>query len=234
MTIRRIAVCSSTISPRRRPFRASPAARAGLEALREAARARAPFDVVLLDYQMPEMDGMGFLRKLRADPAIAATNCVVLSSLGDRIEESRELGVSAWLAKPVRKGQLQAILASATGAASAGAVEARASVRPESTSYAAARVLVAEDNEVNQKVALRVLESFGIEAQLAQDGCTGRSQGARGSVRSRLHGLPDARDGWLRATRAIRAFSRIPIVAMTRTRSRETANSVSPRAWTTT
>ena len=59
-------------------------ARLGLEAAGSAAKSSAPFDIVLLDYQMPEMDGLGFISSLRAEPTIANIPCVVLSSLGDR------------------------------------------------------------------------------------------------------------------------------------------------------
>jgi CheY-like chemotaxis protein/HPt (histidine-containing phosphotransfer) domain-containing protein len=85
--------------------------RIGLAAARAAAEAGAPFDVVLLDYQMPEMNGMEFLHELRLDPAIATTHCIVLSTLGDRAAEASELGVAAWLTKPVSKAQLQSALA---------------------------------------------------------------------------------------------------------------------------
>jgi DNA-binding response OmpR family regulator len=85
--------------------------RLGLAAARAAAEAGEPFDVVLLGYQMPEMNGVEFLRELRLDPAIDTTHCIVLSTLGERAAEASELGVAAWLTKPVSKAQLQSALA---------------------------------------------------------------------------------------------------------------------------
>jgi diguanylate cyclase (GGDEF)-like protein len=143
-------------------------AQMGLELARAAAADGAPFDVVLLDYQMPEMDGIGFLRELRRDPAISDMKCIVLSSLGERVEAADGLGVSGWLTKPVRKAQLHSVLAHATGRQDGARSEPR--TEPLSVSYAGARVLVVEDNAVNRQVASRMLKTFGIEAQIAENG----------------------------------------------------------------
>jgi CheY-like chemotaxis protein/HPt (histidine-containing phosphotransfer) domain-containing protein len=143
-------------------------ARAGLEAARTAVIAGAPFDVVLLDYQMPEMDGVGFLRELRADAVIADTNCIVLSSLGDRVAEADALRVSAWLTKPVRKAQLHSMLAQVAGRA--GGEHAVVKQPTVGTTFAGARVLLVEDNRVNKEVAYRMLKNLGIEAVAVVDG----------------------------------------------------------------
>jgi signal transduction histidine kinase/CheY-like chemotaxis protein len=189
-------------------------AAAGLRAVRNAATAGRAFDVVLLDCEMPETDGVGFLREMRADPAIWGTPCVLLSSLGDRVEEASSLAVAAWLAKPIRRSELQRLLASIAGQppVAASLVAPNAAL---SKTYPRARVLVVEDNEVNQKVVLRVLKAFSIDAQLAADG----SQ-AVALVRECEFDLVfmdcqmPVMDGY-EATRAIREFSRVPIVAMT-------------------
>jgi signal transduction histidine kinase/DNA-binding response OmpR family regulator len=181
----------------------------GLEAARAASREGKPFDVVLLDYQMPVMDGLGFLRELRADATVAATRCVILSSMGDRQPEAETLGVTAWLPKPIRRSQLRAVLTQDTCV-----TPERREAEPAATPRSA-RVLVVEDNVVNQMVARRMLQNLGIVAQVAEDGAE--------AVR-RLQSEPfdlvfmdcqmPVMDGY-QATAAIRAFSRVPIVAMT-------------------
>jgi len=203
-------------------FVSTPSARDGLDAAREAVSTGTPFDVVLLDYQMPEMDGVGFLRALRGDPTIANTACVILSSLGDRVPEAEALGVSAWLTKPVRRAQLQSLLATIAGRNAASLLSKSEPV--VEGHYVGARVLLVEDNRVNQEVALRTLKTFGIDAQAVADGA---QAAARAREQSFDLVLMDCQmpvmDGY-EATRVIRAWEaepqnsarpRLPIVAMT-------------------
>jgi two-component system, sensor histidine kinase and response regulator len=142
---------------------------AGLEAARSAAKSGAPFDVILVDYQMPEMDGLGFIANLRADPLIANSACVMLSSLGDRGGLPNTEGVAAWLGKPLRQAALLRILASIVDHTS-GTPQLVGKRTGEQLTFPGARVLLAEDHEVNQMVALRVLSAFGIAAELAVNG----------------------------------------------------------------
>jgi CheY-like chemotaxis protein/HPt (histidine-containing phosphotransfer) domain-containing protein len=198
-------------------------ARAGLDPARAAVSAGAPFDVVLLDYQMPEMDGSGFLRELRADPMLAHLNCIVLSSLGDRDAEADELGVSAWLTKPVRRAQLRSTLAVASGRAEDDRKVAKhASVQ---TMHTGARVLLVEDNAVNKDVARRMLRLLGIDTVAVMDGSEAvqRVHAERFDLVLMDCQMP-VMDGY-EATAAIRAWEsqqsaeggrpRLPIVAMT-------------------
>jgi two-component system, sensor histidine kinase and response regulator len=201
----------------------APSAREGLELARAAAAAGKPFDVVLLDYQMPDVNGVGFLKGLRGDPALAQTHCLVLSSLGDRIPEADSLGVTAWLAKPVRKAQLYDVLATLAGRSPGGQAAPSPEPAPEPR-FEHARVLLVEDNRVNQLVAARMLKGFGIDAAVALDGAQ-----ALAAVQQQPFDLVlmdcqmPVMDGY-DATRAIRAWedanavrrgSRISIVAMT-------------------
>jgi len=212
------------LSPEEGQFESASSARIGLDAARAAAEAGAPFDVVLLDYQMPELDGMGFLRELRGDPRIGNTKCIVLSSLGDRVAEANDLDVAAWLIKPVRKSQLQTLLARVTGRDQGSQTEIRRDALPGL--YTGARVLLVEDNRVNQEVASRLLKTFGVEVRIVDNGAK-----AVAAIQAQPLDLVlmdcqmPVMDGY-DATRAVRAWelehangvrgrARVPIMAMT-------------------
>jgi two-component system, sensor histidine kinase and response regulator len=204
-------------------FDVAESAVSGLESARAAAQAGRPFDVILLDFQMPHMDGVAFLETLRADPTIARTHCVALSSLGEKAPGAEALGVAAWLSKPVRRTQLLDVLSMLGGQSSTKTVVA--SETPREPSFRHARVLLVEDNRVNQLVAARMLKAFGIEAAAVADGAQ-----AVKAVQAQTYDLvlmdcqmPEL-DGY-DATRAIREWespriaagiaTRLPIVAMT-------------------
>jgi two-component system sensor histidine kinase/response regulator len=210
------------LEPPRARAQSVASAQAGLEAARAAAADGTPFDLVLLDYQMPDVDGMGFLRALRADAAIANTPCVVLSSLGDRAEEADALGVFAWLTKPVRKTHLESVMAQAQGTTVLTAPVVKP--MPLEAWSAGARVLLVEDNRVNQQVALRMLKTLGIVARIAENGET-----AVAAIQAEPFDLVlmdcqmPVMDGY-EATRTLRAWeasradgagARLPIAAMT-------------------
>jgi two-component system, sensor histidine kinase and response regulator len=192
----------------------------GLEAARSAARSGEPFDIVLLDYQMAEVDGLGFIAGLRADPAIADIPCVMLSSLGDRGGVPNNSGVAAWLAKPVRQAALRRVLATIVG--QTGARERLAEKRALGQfNFMGARVLLAEDNVVNQMVASRVLQGFGVSTELAANGEEALSLARTEHFDAVLMDCQmPVMDGY-EATRAIRDWERattgkrVPIIAMT-------------------
>ena len=197
---------------------------AGLDSARAAANAGHPFDVILLDLQMPEMDGVAALRALRADPRLSRTHCIAFSSLGDKVPAAEELGLTAWLTKPVRRAQLLDVLATVSG----NSATTQAAAAPEASadpSLAHARVLLVEDNRVNQLVAARMLKAFGIEAAVVSDGAQAVAAVQANTFDVVLMDcqMPEL-DGY-DATRAIREWqaphisagtaTRLPIVAMT-------------------
>ena len=145
---------------------------AALAALEEAAAAGDPFHVAILDMQMPEMDGLALARAIRSKPSIAKTQLIMLTSLGYLPEERRwqEAGIAAYLIKPVKESRLFDTLVSVLrGSAHIRRVPAGAGA-VATPGRSSVRVLVAEDNIVNQKVALRQLQKLGYPADAVANG----------------------------------------------------------------
>lgn len=140
----------------------------GLIKLRAAAQSGDPFALALVDYQMPQVNGLAFIHECRRDTATANTRCVLMCSLGERTAEFDELDTAARLAKPLRKAQLQALMTRAATGAETFTTETQKGA--PSLLYRDARVLLAEDNPVNREVALRMLKTFGIAARVAENG----------------------------------------------------------------
>jgi PAS domain S-box-containing protein len=151
-----------------------------LELLRSAAANGKPYDLAILDFMMPGMDGFELARTIKCDPAIAAVPMVLLTSYGQRGDgaAAREAGIAAYLTKPVRQSQLFDCLAnvmSQTSNSAALAVpssklltkHALAEAKPMMTNKL---ILLAEDNIVNQKVAVRQLEKLGYRANAVANG----------------------------------------------------------------
>jgi signal transduction histidine kinase/DNA-binding response OmpR family regulator len=151
---------------------AAPGAAEGLAALRAAA-ATAPFDVAILDMLMPEMGGIELAEVIGRDPSLAGTPLLMLTSAGipRDAEQARRLGLAGYLTKPVRESQLHACLASVTGRTTGvvPSLPTRHSLRDRGA-RAGAHVLVAEDNAVNQKVAVKMLQKLGYRADVATNG----------------------------------------------------------------
>ncbi|MBI5855621.1 MAG: response regulator [Nitrospirae bacterium] len=147
--------------------------------LRAAVTAGQSFDLAILDVKMPEMDGLELAAEIREDPALAGTRLVVVTAMGQRgdADVSEAVGVRAYLTKPIRKYQLYDGLTVVMGAKSkdkgrsgpAPSLVTRHSLR-ETESRARGRVLVVEDNVVNQKVAVRMVQKLGFGVDLAANG----------------------------------------------------------------
>ena len=153
-----------------------------LQALRDAKAGGDPYDFALLDYQMPGMDGAELARCIKADAEIRDTVIVLLTSVSQGIEvRQKESGtIDASLVKPVRQSQLLNTLSTAWSRKHQPSApdHIRADRPVEEMRRALAvrfgglpvRVLVADDNIVNQKVAARMLEKLGVRPDLAADG----------------------------------------------------------------
>src|SRR4030095_7020152 len=121
--------------------------------------------LALLDFQMPGMNGLELARAIKADPLLRSLRLVLLSSIGQRGDgaEARYVGIAAYLTKPIRQSQLYDCLTTVMGMPAdppALPLVTRHSL-VETQTPLRARVLVAEDNMVNQKVAVRMLEKLG-------------------------------------------------------------------------
>jgi signal transduction histidine kinase/CheY-like chemotaxis protein len=155
-----------------------------LDAIREAQAARDPYDFVIADYQMPGLDGADLAMAIDSDSALDKPIVVILTSVGQLTEAKgrRSSVVHACLPKPVRPSQLLNALATAWSTKKAaaltgqdrspsgdsnGAVVSSVAGRFEGS---ALRVLVVEDNVVNQRVAFRMLERLGLRADVAANG----------------------------------------------------------------
>jgi PAS domain S-box-containing protein len=147
---------------------AADGAERGLNRLISAALAGTPFDVVLLDLNMPDVDGYELARRVRHDPRLTGLRLVMLTSSGQRGEAERaaEVGVAGCLTKPVRSAQLHGLLVTVLGRSPAPANDMTAAPPVA----AGARLLLAEDNPVNQKVAQLTLERLGYAVDVVSDG----------------------------------------------------------------
>ena len=155
-----------------------------LQAMREAFADGDPYQMVIADYQMPGMDGAMLAAAIKADPALRDTVVIMLTSVGGRSEVQCMEGASieAYLVKPVRHSQLLNTLITAwskklettledrTLIQNQGSISALKSALAERIGSPAMRVLVAEDNVVNQRVAIRMLERLGLRADVAANG----------------------------------------------------------------
>ncbi len=142
-----------------------------LDTLRQAVAGGDPFPLVLSDVQMPEMDGKELTRKIRGEFAEGPPQIILLSSTAQGGAYARSIGAAGWLTKPARRSELREAILRALGMSAA----ARDG-EPAPAGLAAAgnssrlRILVAEDNPVNQRLALRLLEKRGHEVLLANNG----------------------------------------------------------------
>ncbi len=131
-----------------------------------------PFDVAILDMQMPEMDGLTLAAEIRKHWDAEALPLVMLTSVGGRRRDAREFGFAAYLTKPIKPSQLYDVLVGIFAGRPTQVSEAAVGLQidPQMAQRHPLRILLAEDNAVNQKVALRLLEKMGYRADVAGNG----------------------------------------------------------------
>jgi signal transduction histidine kinase/DNA-binding response OmpR family regulator len=130
------------------------------------------FDLAILDMHMPEMDGIDLARRIRASHAVLPL--VLFSSLGRHDTPATESLFDAYLAKPIRQSHLFDTLVSLLGhdtpVRPSAADAAKPQIDPTMAAHHPLRILLAEDNAVNQKLAMRLLQQMGYRADLASNG----------------------------------------------------------------
>ncbi len=143
-----------------------------LAVLRSAAAQGTPFDLAILDYQMPHMNGVTLARTIKADEAIAALPLIMMTSLGLRDDdEVCAAGLMIRLTKPVKQAHLHEIVARVLATATpAGGVAPEVAAPAIAVEQRRARVLVAEDNRINQRVVLLQLRQLGYTADAVANG----------------------------------------------------------------
>ena len=144
---------------------------AALIALREAQRNGVPLGLILLDGQMPEIDGFTRAEQIRENISLAGITIMMMTSAG-HIQETarcRELGIAACLVKPIRQAELLDCMCRVLSKALKQPAKAAAPVVTPALSERR-RILVADDNPVNRTFAQRILEKQGFDVKLASDG----------------------------------------------------------------
>jgi CheY-like chemotaxis protein len=196
-----------------------------LEELSAAQKAHDVFALILTDMHMPRMDGFGLAGHLKDSVTLSTPAIIMLTSGGQRGDAARceELGIAAYLTKPVCQAELcEAVIRvlHRKQQGLAAPLVSRYSLREKGDFLRSLRILLAEDNRVNQKIAIRLLEKRGHHPVLAENGKEALEALARASfdlVLMDVH-MPDM-DG-IEATLAIREKEKStglhqPIIAMT-------------------
>jgi CheY-like chemotaxis protein len=150
----------------------------GLEILRKAAEDGDPYHLALIDFKMSRMDGLALARAIRSDPALAQTKLILVTAFDtrERGKEALRAGFGAYLTKPVKQSQLFDCIASVLYDSVHHAQPAMTEKPPDELPSvrralgAAGKVLVAEDNATNQRLALAQLKRLGIVADIANNG----------------------------------------------------------------
>jgi two-component system, sensor histidine kinase and response regulator len=194
--------------------------RAALTALRDAASAGRPFDAAVVDQQMPEMNGVHLARLIRGDETISGVPIVAMKRFGESASEAlRSDGIRTFIAKPVKPAQLHEGLLRLLSPAATTAAASFASARSQAAPKRRARILIVEDNVINQKVAMLQLRQLGYSADAVSNGMEALEAVRRIAydiVLMDCH-MPEL-DGY-DATRAIRRMDHktrgVPIIAMT-------------------
>jgi two-component system sensor histidine kinase/response regulator len=158
------------------PFNEASSGEEALRKMRQEIDDHRPFDIAILDMQMPGMDGETLGRKIKQDSDLKNTILVLMTSIGKRGDAKRleKIGFVGYLTKPVKQSQLYDCLVTVSGLRNQTALEQPMPIFTRHTisekQQRTARILLAEDNITNQKVALNTLKKFGYSADVVKNG----------------------------------------------------------------
>ncbi|MCS7010953.1 MAG: response regulator [Anaerolineales bacterium] len=194
-----------------------------LEMLHAAHRQGDPYRLVIMDMQMPGMDGEQTARAIKSDPVLQDTSILILTSMGERGDAARleALGCSGYLHKPVRQQMLAEALIAVLGQEprkpGTGRLVTRHTLSEQKRR--SGRILLAEDNPVNQKLAMILLQKVGFSVDTVENGLQAVRAVQRGQYAAILMDVQMPEMDGFEATRRIREWeggrSHIPIIAMT-------------------
>jgi PAS domain S-box-containing protein len=193
-----------------------------LAELRRASRAGEPYDLAIIDHRMPGMDGLELAEQVTTAPALAGTRMLLLSS--DGVVEPALLqaaGIRDSVCKPVRQAELLERLGRLMSPGSVTRTPAPSGTPAPVPTLTRGKVLLVEDNEINQTVALGMLARLGFEADVAGDGAEALEFLASNSYRAVLMDCRMPRMDGYTATHLLRdreweaSAERVPVIAMT-------------------
>ncbi len=193
----------------------------GLRRMQEAHQREVPYHLALIDMDMPDLDGTDTGQSIRRDPALRDTAMVLFTSVSEAglVSRARDAGFDQVMQKPVRQSELPEVIAHALQRQPVAGAEAATAGPGQASRMDGMRVLLVEDNPVNQELAMALLELMGCRVTLAGNG----REAVEATRRERFDvALMDCQmpemDGY-EATRTIRAEEsagqHLPIIAMT-------------------
>ncbi len=192
---------------------------AALAIMRMALAEKKKFRLAIIDGRMPGMDGFALAKHIRQDPALDSAIIMMLTSTeqGEDAARCRQLGISAYMVKPIRKAELLSSILNILGRHARDETNAEGKARPITSGL---RILLVEDNPVNQTVGLRMLEKMGHTAELARNGQEALERIVEQKFDVVLMDVQMPEMDGLTATQHIRASEKksgvhLPIIAMT-------------------
>jgi CheY-like chemotaxis protein/HPt (histidine-containing phosphotransfer) domain-containing protein len=195
---------------------------AALAAMEKSAAENHPFKVILLDAHMPMMDGFGLAERIQKDPRCRGIRLIMLTSAGQPEDVSRcqALGISAYLTKPVKQSELLDVIVSVLSPREQQPSLASQPRRGSRSIRRRLKVLLAEDNAVNQLLASRILESLDHHVTVVSNGREALSAAQAGRFDLIVMDVQMPEMDGFEATAAIRKLEKatgkhIPIIAMT-------------------